>query len=128
MPERIQLKRTKGWRMPENTVKVDRRTKWGNQYPITTTRGNAIGAFLYWLDVSCPGQELKEAARRELRGKNLACWCPLDKACHADVLLEIANGPPMRRNAALQATDTPQGVAGRPGSAGYTAGGNDECK
>jgi hypothetical protein len=29
--------------------------------------------------------------RRELRGKDLACWCPLDQPCHADVLLEIAN-------------------------------------
>lgn len=28
----------------------------------------------------------------ELRGKNLACWCALDKPCHADVLLEIAAG------------------------------------
>lgn len=27
----------------------------------------------------------------ELRGKSLACWCPLDKPCHADVLLELAN-------------------------------------
>lgn len=26
-----------------------------------------------------------------LRGKNLACWCPLDQPCHADVLIEIAN-------------------------------------
>lgn len=26
-----------------------------------------------------------------LRGKNLACWCALDKPCHADVLLELAN-------------------------------------
>ena len=32
-----------------------------------------------------------EAARTALRGKNLACWCALDKPCHADVLLEIAN-------------------------------------
>jgi hypothetical protein len=29
--------------------------------------------------------------RAELRGKNLACWCPLDAPCHADVLLELAN-------------------------------------
>ena len=29
----------------------------------------------------------------ELRGKNLACWCPLDAPCHADVLLKIANSP-----------------------------------
>ena len=28
----------------------------------------------------------------ELAGKNLACWCPLSQPCHADVLLEIANG------------------------------------
>ena len=27
----------------------------------------------------------------ELRGKNLACWCPLGSPCHADVLLELAN-------------------------------------
>lgn len=29
----------------------------------------------------------------DLRGKNLACWCPLDQPCHADVLLELANAP-----------------------------------
>lgn len=27
----------------------------------------------------------------ELRGRDLACWCPLDLPCHADVLLEVAN-------------------------------------
>ena len=27
-----------------------------------------------------------------LRGKDLVCWCPLDQPCHADVLLELANG------------------------------------
>lgn len=32
-----------------------------------------------------------EDVRAELAGKNLACWCPLDEPCHADVLLEIAN-------------------------------------
>ena len=31
------------------------------------------------------------AARRELRGRDLMCWCPLDRPCHADVLLEFAN-------------------------------------
>jgi len=29
----------------------------------------------------------------ELRGHDLACWCPLDQPCHADVLLELANAP-----------------------------------
>lgn len=28
----------------------------------------------------------------ELAGRDLACWCPLDSPCHADVLLELANG------------------------------------
>ena len=28
---------------------------------------------------------------RELRGRDLACYCPLDQPCHADVLLAIAN-------------------------------------
>jgi hypothetical protein len=32
-----------------------------------------------------------EDARRELRGRDLACYCPLDETCHADVLLEVAN-------------------------------------
>lgn len=27
----------------------------------------------------------------ELRDKTLACWCPIDQPCHADVLLELAN-------------------------------------
>jgi len=26
-----------------------------------------------------------------LRGRDLACWCPPDQPCHADVLLELAN-------------------------------------
>lgn len=30
--------------------------------------------------------------KASLAGKNLACWCRLDQPCHADVLLEVANG------------------------------------
>lgn len=33
-----------------------------------------------------------EVIRRELGGRDLACWCPLDQPCHADVLLEICRG------------------------------------
>lgn len=32
-----------------------------------------------------------EEIRAELAGHDLACWCPLEHACHADVLLELAN-------------------------------------
>ncbi len=38
---------------------------------------------------------LLAAIRRELRGKVLGCWCS-PKACHGDVLLEIANAPVAR--------------------------------
>jgi hypothetical protein len=31
-----------------------------------------------------------------LAGRDLACWCPLDQPCHADVLLAIANGGSVR--------------------------------
>lgn len=34
-----------------------------------------------------------EIIRAELAGKNLACFCALDKPCHADVLLDLANRP-----------------------------------
>lgn len=34
MPERIQLRRLAGWRMPPNAVKVDRSTKWGNPFRV----------------------------------------------------------------------------------------------
>jgi Domain of unknown function (DUF4326) len=32
MPDRIQLRRTRGWRLPEGAVKVDRSTRWGNPF------------------------------------------------------------------------------------------------
>ncbi|WP_116949204.1 DUF4326 domain-containing protein [Jiangella endophytica] len=32
------------------------------------------------------------AAHRGLGGRDLACWCPLDRPCHTDVLLSMANG------------------------------------
>lgn len=37
------------------------------------------------------GAFIAQLAREELRGKRLACYCPLDHPCHADVLAEIAN-------------------------------------
>lgn len=104
MPRRIQLRRVKGWRMPENTVKVDRSTKWGNPFRIDTSApaifpaSKAVEKFRRWLTGEKVGMAMKLTAEcfpdpRELRGKNLACWCPLDQPCHADVLLELANAP-----------------------------------
>jgi hypothetical protein len=116
-PKRIQRKRTKGWRMPANTVYVGRGSLWGNPFAIgwsvliespdgVVDRNGAriIGMMakvensaqaVAWFRANCEHhwQATQSRAQRELRGKNLACWCPLDKPCHADVLLEIANEP-----------------------------------
>jgi hypothetical protein len=88
-PKRIQLRRTKGWRMPPNTVKVDRSTKWGN--PWTAANSGSVDPIHR---VSCETIPLWPVGwEATLRGKNLACWCALDQPCHADVLLELANTP-----------------------------------
>lgn len=112
MPERIQRKRTKGWRMPPNTVYVGRPSKWGNpwhvrdmgrhgplvqdqvrnSYPSTMpiARRFAVWKFRRFLSTEF-GR--KRFPVEQLRGKNLACWCRIGEPCHADVLLELANQP-----------------------------------
>jgi hypothetical protein len=174
-PKRIQLRRTKGWRIPKGAVIVDRRSKWGNWYKpvqvgslyklqhyvdalpdpkawIVVTLDNApevedalreaLGGYLavplVHFDADAPvteraskygsrtgsqwggfadkaeatafavemharslratrldldGLRLHDYYLGELRGHDLACWCPLGAPCHADVLLELANAP-----------------------------------
>jgi len=108
-PKRIQRKRTKGWRMPEGVVNVTRGGDWGNPYRVgdlvhietpsvwdkgahyvygpTITPEIAVLLFRLWVS-----GRLEDQIRHELAGKTLMCFCPLDAPCHADVLLEIANG------------------------------------
>lgn len=91
MPKRIQRKRTKGWKMPPNAVYVGRPTKWGNPHLLKDCP-NAQAAVNRFRSYCGPdGLPFAKEIKRELRGKDLACWCPLDQPCHADVLLEIAN-------------------------------------
>jgi hypothetical protein len=122
MPERIQLRRTRGWRLPANTVVVARPTRWGN--PFTTARYGplAVDRFRRLLTIRRHDPALAdrwpypcdEQIRTALAGKDLACWCPLPvrtrdevtvlaarvgiavpehiDLCHADVLLRVANG------------------------------------
>lgn len=147
MPNRIQRKRIKGWRMPEGAVFVGRPTKWGNPFQLRGNSGLArvpaihhsgkaweyegrISADGMRHDYFHPGGAVTEVhvrwmtaaevvecyrayvtgggwpldgwvprdaptvyeIRAELAGKDLCCWCPLESDCHADVLLEIANG------------------------------------
>ena len=117
-PQRIQRKRTKGWRMPEGAVYVGRPTRWGNPFIVhaaeilmhpgtgrswwcpegargvaadmyrnSIRRDSALG--FYYLEVE--GMEARHMPLTPLAGHDLACWCPLDQPCHADVLLEVAN-------------------------------------
>jgi hypothetical protein len=126
-PTRIQRSRTKGWRMSPGTFYVGRGTVWGNPFRIgehwrhgasrietgniafntqllkafgdrKLTREDCVLAYRILLDYAgLPrrGEYWPEPA--DLRGKTLACWCPLNNPdgsacpCHADVLLERAN-------------------------------------
>ena len=98
-PVRIRRLRKKDWKMPPNTIYVGRPTKWGNpfkigqlfenKYPLNNEQAVAFykkrmleyGVQLKWFD----------GIKRELKGKHLACWCPLTEPCHADILISIAN-------------------------------------
>lgn len=105
MPQRIQLSRQKGWRKPEGAVIVARPSRWGNPIRIgdlwcgipIETRQEAVNAFRALVDAN---PTYRAEVAYELAGRDLACWCPLDEPCHADVLLKIANstrdepGPP----------------------------------
>ena len=122
-PKRVKLERVAGWRMPPDTVKVSRPGKWGNPF-VVWYGADSFGVDRWHVsDGSCHWQaDSKDAATalavekyehwlrswlanqivaphhvlHELRGKHLACWCDLDKPCHADVLLRYAN--PERHN------------------------------
>ncbi len=120
-PKRIQRRRTRGWRMPEGAVYVGRPTRWGNPFVVERTKGGhvvllrgvireaptfqfrwtksrvaAAGEAVYLFSTAL-GKTIRAGEidpadlRSALRGKDLACWCPLHQPCHADVLLEIAN-------------------------------------
>jgi hypothetical protein len=122
--KRIQRQRTKGWRMPPNTVYVGRPSVWGNPWSERDARDWDIPASLrqqwvvakyreelqHWGLMSDYGmyvtdrrwdeedraaqatgaKNMGEYAAIALKGLDLACWCPLDQPCHADVLLELA--------------------------------------
>jgi hypothetical protein len=84
---RVLNKKTDG--VPEGAVYVGRPTKWGNPWVVGKdgTREQCVNAYerkaamLY---------EQDPTRFEELRGKDLVCWCA-PEACHADVLLELAN-------------------------------------
>ena len=91
-PQRIRLRRQRDWRKPAGAIVVARPSKWGNPFVIGPERSRADAVAAYEralvrgeLDISI------EDVRRELPGRDLACWCPEHEPCHADVLLRVAN-------------------------------------
>jgi hypothetical protein len=120
-PVRLQRRRKKGFKLVSPNglpvLYVGRGSRWGNPY-IVGVHGDAkevvekyrlliehifdgltgvnIPVMQYQLDY-CVGAGQAPILRTEtifsLRGYNLSCWCPLDKPCHADVLLDAANAP-----------------------------------
>lgn len=116
MPKRIQRKHAKGWRMPTGAVYVGRPSRWGNPWrqgstawtvkpggltdkephgPLT--RAEAVESYRHSEEHWAADPDVGPEWYAELRGRDLACDCPLEDAqgnrvpCHADVLLEIAN-------------------------------------
>ncbi len=78
--------------MPPNTVYVGRPTCFGNPFQTAKEFEEWLNMPAYKMDTSIGYKRgIIKDRLSELRGKNLACWCSLDKPCHADVLLELAN-------------------------------------
>ena len=118
LPQRIQLSRKRGWRMPDNTELVSRPSIFGNPFkPIDPKNHDHACRSVEYYEKYLSGHEhgfdcgpsigvamtnIPEWDHRrevikllpKLRGKNLACWCKAGTPCHADVLLRLANAAP----------------------------------
>lgn len=78
---------------PPDAVYVGRPTKWGNPYEIGKdgTREEVIQKYRAFVEELRHTSDLFIADLQELKGKDLVCYC-VPKACHAEILLELANG------------------------------------
>lgn len=101
-PARLQLSRRKGFNIQIVSkrlnglpaVVVARPARWSNPWRIgSRERGKVIDRSEALERYRTYIRGKHDEIRRELKGKNLACWCGLDVACHAEFLLEIANCP-----------------------------------
>lgn len=107
MPTRIQRKRTPGFRLPPNTICVNRGTKFGNPYKVSDYgREKAIQMFrdcLLNASMCYCYLDIKKAWIQYNRfiwmannlhlireADHVACFCPLDVECHGDVLIELS--------------------------------------
>ena len=73
----------------ETGIYIGRPSVWGNPFSIGKD-GNREEVIYKYRNYINENEELKNKARQLLRDKNLICFCA-PKACHGDILLEIAN-------------------------------------
>lgn len=112
MPQRCQRRRSEGWRLPENTVIVDRSSRFGNPFTIADAieanyedpRSACCSHYKAWMDGDPAYPDVITVGRRtfdrrwvwanlhKLRGKNVCCTCATDKQCHGDDIIHRANG------------------------------------
>ncbi len=106
---RVQRTRVKGGGIPDGAIYVGRGSKWGNPYKLAAYAIEGLtGADLKRERAAMAVRDFEHALHtgclffrdvdvvRELRGRDLACWCPLDaKDCHASVLIEVAANQPI---------------------------------
>jgi hypothetical protein len=102
-PVRIQLSRRKGFNLQVHSRSINgleavncaRPGKWGNpfieEYNGAEFAVSTFRAMLMRETPPCGFRPRINDMQKELKGKNLACWCAPDEPCHADVLLELAN-------------------------------------
>jgi hypothetical protein len=74
--------------MPEGAVSVTRPGQFGN--PFTVKQYGDLAVFMFEQNLKLV-LKLRPHFLDPLRGKDLACYCPLTSKCHADVLLKYAN-------------------------------------
>lgn len=108
MPQRIQLRRTKGWRKPADAIVVSRPSMWGNPFPVDVYGGRAVDLYETLMQGRMSIAEMESLSKHidgslvmyratilkglyRLRGHDLCCWCSPLIRCHADHLLKIAN-------------------------------------
>src|SRR4051794_39851631 len=96
--------------VPVGAMRITRPTRWSNPYPLDRySRFEALTLYRGWLlgdpdaivkarTAGCRlrlnGSDLVDAARRELAGHDLACWCALELPCHGDLLLSVVETLP----------------------------------
>lgn len=118
--QRVQRRRTPGWRKPAGAVIVDRTSRWGNPFTVADAIGQGLAAtvaearavvsdrFRSWVlgEVAGDPDVIKTGNRTfdrrwmrahiaDIRGRVLCCPCSIDDRCHGDELSNLANNGTM---------------------------------